>query len=500
MSGRTANVSGVMSLLGAFVAAAVMMGLLSAGLFMPAVGAAGATARSGVDLFDSLPSEFTTTPLSEQSKILAADGSELATPYDENRVIVPLADIAPVMRTAQVAIEDHRFFEHGGVDLQGIMRAFISNRSAGEVTGGGSTLTQQYVKITLQENALRAGDTSTAKAVTAQSYARKIQELKYAVQLEKTLTKDQILEGYLNLVYYGDRAYGVEAAARHYFNKSAKDLVLTEAALIAGLTQNPGTTDPINYPEKATARRNVVLDRMHELKLISDVDWQTARAVKLSDILHPTTPKNSCQESRYPYFCDYVIAWLKQDPSLDGVLGKTQQERNNAIYRGGLTIQTTLEPAMMDMAREELTKRVPVGNSAELGAASAILDTKTGAVKAIVQNTDYNNNATESSADDRELGRGLEVRRLAGLRLRLDHQGVRPRDGDRERHISQLQRACQGGWAVRGSGLQRQRARRRMRPRRLHLAGAQRRDRWAGATCPSRRRRRGPSTPRSWAW
>ncbi len=185
MSGRTTNVSGVMSLLGAFVAAAVMMGLLSAGLFMPAVGAAGATARSGVDLFDSLPSEFTTTPLSEQSTILAADGSELATPYDENRIIVPLANISPAMRSAQIAIEDHRFYEHGGVDLQGIMRAFVSNRSAGEVTGGGSTLTQQYVKITLQENALRAGDTSAAKAVTAQSYARKIQELKYAVQLEK---------------------------------------------------------------------------------------------------------------------------------------------------------------------------------------------------------------------------------------------------------------------------------------------------------------------------
>ncbi len=385
-----------MGLLGAFVAAAVMMGLLTAGLVMPVAGATGAAARTGVDMFDSLPGEFTTTPLSEQSKILAADGSEIATPYDENRIIVPLAQVAPVMRTAQIAIEDHRFYEHGGADLQAIMRAFVSNRSAGEVTSGGSTLTQQFVKITLQENALRAGDTSTARAVTAQSYARKIQELKYAIQLEKTYTKDQILEGYLNLVYYGDRAYGVEAASRHYFNKSAKDLTLTEAALLAGTVQSPGTTDPINNPDKALARRNVVLDRMHDLKWISDQDWQQAKAVKLSDILRPTPAKSSCQESKYPYVCDYVISWLKQDPSLDAALGKTDKERNDAIYRGGLTIQTTIDPAVMDAAREELTKRVPVGNDADLGAASAVLDAKTGGVKAIVQNTDYKVNPNDA--------------------------------------------------------------------------------------------------------
>ena len=195
----------------------------------------------------------------DRSVILAADGTKIATPYDENRVIVPLAEIAPIMRTAQVAIEDHRFYEHGGADLQGILRAFISNRASGEVTGGGSTLTQQYVKITLQENALRAGDKAGAKAATAQNYARKIQELKYSIQLEKTLSKDQILEGYLNLVYYGDRAYGVEAASQHYFGHSAKTMNLQEAALLAGLTQNPGTTDPVNFPDKALARRNVVL-------------------------------------------------------------------------------------------------------------------------------------------------------------------------------------------------------------------------------------------------
>ena len=381
---------GVFSLLGAFLAAAVITGLLSAGLLLPAVGAVGGSVRTVVDLFDALPESFTTSTLAEQSVILAADGTKIATPYDENRVIVPLAEISPIMRTAQIAIEDHRFYEHGGADLQGILRAFISNRTSGEVTGGGSTLTQQYVKITLQENALRAGDTAGAKAAVAQSYARKIQELKYAIQLEKTLSKDKILEGYLNLVYYGDRAYGVEAASQHYFGHGAKTLNLPEAALLAGVVQNPGTTDPVNFPEKALARRNVVLDRMKELGLIKEADWKAAKAVPLASMLKVTPARNSCQASEFPYFCDYVLAWLKQDPSLDPVLGRGEAQRVQAIYRGGLTIQTTLEPAVARAANEELSRRVPIGNEEELGTATAVLDTKTGAVKAIAQNTTYN--------------------------------------------------------------------------------------------------------------
>jgi membrane peptidoglycan carboxypeptidase len=390
MTARSTNVAGVISLITAFVAAALVMGVLGAGLVMPAVGALGATARTGVNLFDSLPSEFTSNPLSEQSVILASDGSKLATPYDENRTIVPLAEVAPIMRKAQIAIEDHRFYDHGGADLQGILRAAVSNQVSDSTGGGGSTLTQQYVKITLQENALRAGDKDAARAATAKTFARKIQELKYAIQLEKTLTKDQILENYLNLVYYGDRAYGVEAASQHYFSHSAKTLNIPEAALLAGIVQNPGTTDPINFPEKALARRNVVLDRMKELAVITPAEWQAARAVPLADMMKPKAAKNSCMASEFPYFCDYVLAYLKLDPSLDAALGKGEAARTQAIYRGGLTIQTTMDAELMRVARDEITKRVPIGNDLNVGGASAILDVKTGAVRAIAQNTNYN--------------------------------------------------------------------------------------------------------------
>ena len=144
MSSRTTSIGGVISLLGAFLASALVLGLLAAGLVMPAVGATGALARSGVDVFNELPSEFTTDPLAQTSRILAADGTVIATPQEQNRTIVPLNKIAPIMREAQVAIEDHRFYDHGGIDIQGTARAVISNLRNGSSVGA-SSLTQQYV-------------------------------------------------------------------------------------------------------------------------------------------------------------------------------------------------------------------------------------------------------------------------------------------------------------------------------------------------------------------
>ena len=392
MPARVTNFANIVSLLGAFLATSVVLGLLGAGLVMPAVGATGSAARSGVHAFDSLPGDFTQTPLSQQSRILADDGTLISTPYDENRVIVPLSAIAPVMRQAQIAIEDSRFFEHGGIDPVGVGRAFVSNLGGGN-TQGASTLTQQYVKITLQENALNNNDKVGAKAATAKSYARKLQELKYAVTLEKNLTKNQILEGYLNLVYYGGQAYGVEAAAEHYFGVSAANLNLPQAATLAGLVQLPSQTDPINNPVRALARRNVVLDRMHTLHLITDKAWQDARATKM--VTHVTPAHNSCALSTYPYFCTYVTAWLEQLPAL----GKTPQERKRTISRGGLTIQTTLNPKMEAAARQELIARVPIGNAEHIGAAAAVIEPGTGHVLAIAQNTNFSRKAPTGNTE-----------------------------------------------------------------------------------------------------
>jgi membrane peptidoglycan carboxypeptidase len=384
MPGRVTNFANIVSLLGAFLATSVVLGLLGAGLVMPAVGATGATARQGVHIFDTLPSDFTRSPLSQQSRILASDGTLIATPYDENRIIVPLSKIAPIMQKAQIAIEDSRFYEHGGIDPLGVGRAFVSNLGGGN-TQGASTLTQQYVKITLQENCLNKKDKKCAAAATAKSYTRKLQELKFAVTLEKNLTKNQILEGYLNLVYYGDQAYGVEAAARHYFGVTAATLTLPQAATLAGLVQQPGITDPINYPAKALARRNVVLDRMHALNLITDKAWRVARATKM--VTNPKPALSSCASSPYPYFCNYVTRWLMEQPSL----GKTPADRKEAINRGGLTIQTTLDPKMQLIAQNQINAKVPIGNRARIGAAAAVVEPGSGHVLAIAQNTRFSN-------------------------------------------------------------------------------------------------------------
>jgi membrane peptidoglycan carboxypeptidase len=392
MDGRVTNFGNVLSLLAAFVATAVVMGLLSAGLLIPAVGATGNLATSGVQAFDNLPGEFTSSPLSQQSKILDAKGNVIATPQEENRIIVSLSDIAPIMQKAQVAIEDSRFYEHGGVDPRGIARALVSNAQGGGVQGA-STLTQQYVKLTLQENALRANDEEAAKAAVARSYTRKLQELKYAVTLEKQMTKDQILQGYFNLAYYGDLAYGIEAAAEHYFSIPAKKLNLPQAALLAGLVQNPSTTDPAHFPLKAQARRDVVLDRMQTLGIITAKEDAAAKAIPVSKMLHLKRPVSNCAASSQPYFCNYVIAYLKKLPAL----GKTEPERIKNITQGGLTIQTTLNPDIQKAAIQHLTARVPIGNSEGIGAATSIIEPGTGKVLAMAQNTTYTTGAGSES-------------------------------------------------------------------------------------------------------
>ena len=406
MPGRATNLGNVVSLLGAFVATAMVMGLLAAGLLIPAVGATGSAATSGVEMFDNLPSEFTTSPLSQQSKILDAKGNVIATPQEENRIIVRLDQIAPIMQKAQIAIEDSRFYEHGGVDPRGITRAAVSNFQGHDVQGA-STLTQQFVKLTLQENALRNNDKDAANAAVEVSAARKIQEIKYAVTLEKEMTKDQILNGYLNLAYYGDRAYGIEAAAQHYFSVPASKLNLSQAAMLAGLVQNPSKTDPFNNgPEKAQARRNVVLDRMHDLGIINDKDWKAAKAIPVAKMLKKKNPLSNCDASSEPYFCNFVMDYLTDPRNKQfDALGKSEPERIKNITQGGLTIQTTLDPGLQKEALRDLTQRVPKGNKAMrkdtqydkskagisrmVGAAATVVEPSTGRIQAMVQNSEY---------------------------------------------------------------------------------------------------------------
>ncbi|HKN91149.1 MAG TPA: biosynthetic peptidoglycan transglycosylase, partial [Acidimicrobiia bacterium] len=216
----------------------------------------------------------------ETTKVFAADGSLITTLHaEQDREQVALADMSPSLKSAVLAIEDSRFFAHKGVDLRALARALRRNAEAGEVREGGSTITQQYVKNVLLD--------------PKKTVHRKIREAVMAFQIERTHTKEAILEGYLNRIYFGNGAYGVQAASQLYFNKPAAALTLAEGALLAGLIQAPEGYDPFTAADAAFARRQVVLARMRGLHSAPDADIAAAEAAPLGVVAKPT-------DARYP--------------------------------------------------------------------------------------------------------------------------------------------------------------------------------------------------------
>ena len=332
-----------------FVIVSVLAGVLIAGLFVPFAGMAGVTSSRAAGELDNLPAELATPAPPTRSRVLMANGKTLAYFYDENRVPVKLADIAPVMRQAQIAIEDHRFYEHGAMDLKGTLRALVRNTTTDDVQGG-SSMTQQYVKMVQVEACQAKGDAACVKAVTETTMERKIRELRYAIAMERKFTKDEILERYLNIAYYGEGAYGVEAAARHYFSTHADKLTLPQAAMLAGLVQNPDSHNPVDNPAAALDRRDVVINRMAELGLITPDQVKSAKATKFNK-KKVTPTRNGCVGTKYPFLCDYVYRSLLRTPSL----GKTVQERKNMVKRGGLVIDTAIDPKIQNLAQRRVS-------------------------------------------------------------------------------------------------------------------------------------------------
>ena len=333
-----------------FVVVSVLAGLLVAGLFVPMAGLAGVGTKAAASELNSLPAELSTPAPATRSRVLMANGKTLAYFYDENRIPVKLDKIAPVMRQAQLAIEDHRYYEHGALDFKGTLRALVRNSTSDSGTQGGSSITQQYVKMVQVEACLSKGDLECVKEAQAPTVERKIRELRYAIAMEKKLTKDEILERYLNIAYYGAGAYGVEAAARHYYSTSAAKLTLGQAAMLAGLVQNPDTVNPVRNPNAALDRRDVVINRMTELSLITAEQGKAVKATGFNAKKVKPTP-NGCVGTKYPFLCDFVRRTLLNTPSL----GKTREDRENMINRGGLTIQTAIDPKTQDLAQKKVS-------------------------------------------------------------------------------------------------------------------------------------------------
>ncbi|AJE41740.1 transglycosylase domain-containing protein [Streptomyces nodosus] len=364
-----------------FVGVSVLAGAVMAGIAMPAAGALGLAAKGTVQGFDEIPSDLKSPQLSQRTTILDSQGGEIATVYSRDRTVVELEDISPYMRKALVAIEDSRFYEHGAIDLKGVLRALNQNAQNGGVAQGASTLTQQLVKNYFVEE---AGDDPTKVAqATQQTVGRKIRELKYAIQLEEKLGKEKILENYLNITFFGQQAYGVEAASQRYFSKHAKDLSLPEAALLAGLVQSPTGYDPVNHEAEALKRRNVVLQRMAQVHDITQAEADKAKKTDLG--LHVSQPKNGCITAvkGAGFFCDYVREVFLNDP----VFGKTRQQRAKVWNQGGLTIRTTLDPQSQESVQASLKKHVYQSDS--VAAAAVLVEPGTGKIVAMGQSKPY---------------------------------------------------------------------------------------------------------------
>ncbi len=383
-----------------------LAGILIAGLALPIAAGLGLVARESANGFSEMPNTLDATrPLPERSRILDADGNLIATFYDDNRVYRELDEIAPVFQDAVLAIEDHRFFSRGPIDFQSTARAFVTNLEEGEIEEGGSTLTQQYAKKLAEAQATTEEEQLAATELT---YARKLRELRLAVGLEQQLTKEEILEGYLNLVYFGAGAHGVEAAARRYFSTSAADLTLVQAATLAGIIQRPTAYDPTRNPEATRARRDVVLRRMADLDFISEQELEEALEQPL-ELDEQARPNGCVGSSSAPFFCDYVYRELVGTSESGGLeaLGETPAEREQALRQGGLTIRTTLSRDAQRAANRAVSDRVAPTDTAV--AALASVEPGTGQIKAMTHSRGYGDGEGETYlnyAVDADMGGG----------------------------------------------------------------------------------------------
>ncbi len=315
---------------------------------------------------EGLPSidDPTAFSVAQTTKIYSADGVLLANLYLENRQIVALDQISQDLLHAVVAVEDERFYYHNGVDIPGIVRALVTNTTTGR-NEGASTLTMQYIRNTI-----------LAEERFEISYRRKVREAVLAMELERQHTKDEILGMYINTVYYGEGAYGAEAAALTFFNKHASELTIAEAALIAGLPQAPGKLSPYDNPDGAVARRQWVLSKMFEQGYITNEQYEAAKVEGLTLGRSATLDEQGVYSS--PYFVAHVKKLLQDEYGTD------------LVFKGGLTVHTTLDTTLQTYAEEAVAG--VLDQPGDPDCALVAIQPTTGYVKAMVGGRDWSTN------------------------------------------------------------------------------------------------------------
>ncbi|WP_370945231.1 transglycosylase domain-containing protein [Amycolatopsis sp. cg5] len=326
----------------------ILAGVLVAGVLFPVVGAAGVMSNQASETVDKTSSDLADIPPPLVTTVTDSEGAAIATLYDQYRLPVSDTQINPAMQWALVSTEDKRFYDHHGVDWTGTLRAAVSNTAGGD-TQGASTLTQQYVKNYLINIVYRGNKIGQQKAQEA-SLARKLKEARIAIQLETKMTKPQILAGYLNIVEFSRQIYGIGAAAHAYFDTTPEALTVPQAALLAGLVNNPAYFDPWNHADKALQRRNLVLDRMVENQKLAKADAEKFKAEGLGVVEgQPKKPASNCVGAgpEHGFFCQYALEYLIK-------AGLKEDD----IQTGGYTIKTTLDRKANSEAKKSAETQV----------------------------------------------------------------------------------------------------------------------------------------------
>ncbi len=401
LSGHIATKTGI---IGSLISISAVGGLIAAAMALPVIASTGVVLRDQANKA-AAPASASFGTIPQRSEILDASGHLLAYVYGVNlgknasfsgidRQPVTYTQISPVMRQAIVAIEDNRFWQEGALDLKGTVRALVNDLQHKSVQGG-SSITQQYVKNML---ILSAPNLQQAQAAYQDTVSRKLHELRLAITVAHQQSKQQILTGYLNDAYFGNLAYGIEVAAETYFGTSAANLTLPQAALLAGMVENPTGYDPFTNPAMAMQRRDTVLARMAQTGVLSSE--AAAAAEKLPLGLHSAVPDNGCTQAvagTGAFFCNYVEQVFVQDSSV----AKTSQARARLLATGGLKIYTTLDAEDQNAAANAVNYTLPAYsqnyNPGNLADTEVVVQPGTGDIKAMAEDRPYSSNGGSGS-------------------------------------------------------------------------------------------------------
>lgn len=385
-------------LIGRLFGLSAIAGLLTFALITPVAAVAGYASSAGIVAFEGLPEYIKPVNASQTSTLYAnQDGKPvaLASFYHENRISVDYDQMSPNMINAVVATEDPRFFQHGGVDILALIRATLGVATSGLSGPGGSTITMQYVKNTLVEAANIEGDEAGIALATETTIERKIREIRLAIALESVSTKQEILAGYLNLAFFGNRINGIEAASNYYFGVKAKDLSVPQAAMLTAMLRAPNAYKPDvaeNLPIAKT-RRDYVINNMRDEGYITAAEAETYKAEPVVPNINET--KTGCEANQETaYFCDYVV-WVVRNSE---EFGPTLEDREVLLRRGGLEIYSTMDLELQNTTDEVVKAELPVDNRWALGAASVSVEVGTGRVLSMSQNRIFDQEVDDDPA------------------------------------------------------------------------------------------------------